>query len=70
MVADDALGDAAYDGGVALRVDALAAHGLAHQQVELVDQLGASVHDGRGHDDTSPENEPRCTAGMPGPPGH
>ena len=28
---------------VALRVDALAAHGLAHQQVELVDQLAVPV---------------------------
>ena len=43
MVADDALGDPAYDGGVALRVDALAAHRLAHPQVELVDQLGVRL---------------------------
>ena len=47
MVADDALGDAAYDGGVALRVDALTPHGLAHQQVELVDQLAGLTVDSR-----------------------
>ena len=46
VVADDALGDPAYDRGVALRVDALAADGLAHQLVELLDQLAVRV-DGR-----------------------
>ena len=43
VVTDHAFGDAAYDGRVALRVDALMAHGLAHEQVELVHQLGMPV---------------------------
>ncbi|GAB2446069.1 hypothetical protein GCM10027062_29020 [Nocardioides hungaricus] len=38
MGADDAFGDPAYDGGVALRVDRLPAHQLAHMLVELLDQ--------------------------------
>jgi len=37
---DDRLGDPAYDEGLALRVDALLAHQLAHVQVELVDHRG------------------------------
>lgn len=39
MGTDDALGDAAYDGGVALRVDGLLPHQLAHVLVQLLDQL-------------------------------
>ena len=39
VVADDVLGDAAYDERLALRVDALAAHALAHLVVEPLDQL-------------------------------
>ena len=41
------LGEAAYDERVALRVDALAAHGLAHPLVERLDQVGVRV---RGDD--------------------
>ena len=48
---DHALGDAAYDGGVALRVDALAAHGGPDVLVELVDQLRVS---GQRHAGTFP----------------
>ena len=47
VVADDALGDTAYDGRVTLRVDALAADGLAHPLVELLDQVGVRVDSGR-----------------------
>ena len=51
VVADDALGDPAYERGVALRVDALAAHQPPHVQVELVDQLPVvrSARVGRRH---------------------
>ena len=49
VVADDALGDAAYDGGVALRVDALAADDLADEQVELLDQLPVTIDGRRRH---------------------
>jgi hypothetical protein len=43
VLADHVLGDAADDDCLTLRVDAFAAHGLAHQHVELVDQLGLLV---------------------------
>ena len=49
MVADDTLGDAAYDGSVTLRVDTLTAHGLAHEQVELLHQLPVTVDGRRRH---------------------
>jgi hypothetical protein len=49
VVADDSFGDAADDGGVALRVDTLAADGLAHEQVELLDQLPVSIDGRRRH---------------------
>ena len=39
MLADDALDDPAYQSGVALRVDALAADQAPHLLVELLDQL-------------------------------
>lgn len=41
--AHDTLGDAAYDGGVALRVDALPTHQLAHVLVEQLDELAVRV---------------------------
>ena len=49
VVADDTLGDPADDGGVALRVDTLAADGLAHEQVELLDQLPVTIDGRRRH---------------------
>ena len=39
VVADDVLGDAAYDERLALRVDALAADALAHLPVEPLDEV-------------------------------
>ena len=49
VVADHGLGDPAYDGRVALRVDALAAHHLAHVRVELLDQLPVTIDGRRRH---------------------
>jgi hypothetical protein len=43
----DVLGQTAYDDRVALRVDTLAAHGLAQPLVERLDQVGVRI---RGHD--------------------
>ena len=49
MVTDHALGDAADDGRVALGVHALTADGLAHEQVELLDQLPVTIDGRRRH---------------------
>ncbi|SDC21402.1 hypothetical protein [Nocardioides lianchengensis] len=49
MVAHDRLGDASYDGGIALGVDALAAHQLPDVLVELVDHHSVGVRGGVGH---------------------
>ena len=49
VVADDSLGDPPDDGSVALRVDTLAAHGLAHEQIELLHQLPVTVDGRRRH---------------------
>jgi hypothetical protein len=46
MSADHLLGETAYDEGIALRVDALGAHGLAHPPIERLDQVGVRVGDG------------------------
>ncbi len=43
MSAHDGLGESAYDGRIALRVDALTAHGLAHPLVERLDQVGVRI---------------------------
>ncbi len=60
VVADDVLGDAAYDERLALGVDALAPHPLAHLPVELAHELvvgvgtrerGRSIEPFRGHGD-------------------
>ena len=53
--ADDGLGQPAYDGRVALRVDALVAHGLAHPLVERLDQVGVRVRGNDRHRWASPE---------------
>ena len=50
VVADDALGDPPHQRRVALRVDPLAAHQVAHTLVERLDQLRVSV----GHRHGSP----------------
>ena len=49
VVADDALGDPAYQQRVALRVDALAAHDLAHPRVEPLEQLVVRIKGGHRH---------------------
>jgi len=41
--------EAAYQGGVALRVDALTAHGRAQAGVQRLDQLAVGVGVGQGH---------------------
>ena len=46
VVADDVLGDAAYDEGLALRVDPLTAQPLAHLPVEPLHQLAVGVRAG------------------------
>ncbi len=43
VVADDDLGDPAYEPGVALRVDALAAYVVAHLRVEALDERAVRV---------------------------
>ena len=53
VLADHALGDPAYDDGVALRVNALAAHQCAHPLVERLDELGVRV--GQRHQGPRPE---------------
>jgi hypothetical protein len=53
--ADHPLGQTTYDGGLALRVDTLATHGLAQPLVERLDQLSVSLDGVNGHRDPSPE---------------
>jgi hypothetical protein len=47
--ADHGFGQAAYDARIELRVDALAAHGLAHPLVERLDELGVGVRGDHRH---------------------
>ncbi len=54
MVADHALRDSPDDDRIPLRVDALAAHQLAHVEVELVDQLRVGIG-GQRHGGPCPE---------------
>lgn len=49
VAAHDVLGDAAHDTGVALRVDTVRAHPLAHLAVEHLDQLAVRVLVRHGH---------------------
>ena len=52
------LGEPAYDERVALRVDALAAYGLAHPLVERLDQVGVRVCGDDRHADPSRVRDP------------
>jgi hypothetical protein len=70
VVADDVLGDAAYDEGLALRVDTLAPHALAHLQVEPLDEVvDVRSRDAiNGHDvPASPRRPARGTLPTPTP---
>ena len=49
VVTDDPAGQASYDGGVALRVDALRAHSCAQLGVERLDQVAVRVGIGQAH---------------------
>ena len=66
MVADDVLGDAAYDEGLALRVDALAPHALAHLQVEPLDEVvGVRSRDAINGHRAAPASPRTCTVTLP-----
>ncbi len=66
VVADDVLGDAAYDEGLALRVDALAPHALAHLQVEALDEVvGVRSRDAINGHRAAPASPRTCTVTLP-----